>query len=161
MKKFLEATLMLGKWMDWVAGTVLVLIMLLTSLDVILRYLRHPIPGTYDLVSLGAAFVAGFAIPRTSLDRTHVSVDILIEKLPAARGVFDVATRVMALALFLLLGWNLVEMGTGYLRTGETTQTLLLPFYPIAFALGICAFAECIVLLSDIGSAVIKWVCHE
>jgi TRAP-type C4-dicarboxylate transport system permease small subunit len=90
-----------------------------------------------------------------------VSVDILIEKLPAARGVFDVATRIMALVLFLLLGWSLLKMGAGYLRTGETTQTLLLPFYPIAFALGICAFAECIVLLSDIGRAVSKGARHE
>ena len=161
MKRFLGATLALGKLMDMIAGTVLVLIMLLTSLDVILRYLGHPIPGTYDLVSLAAAFVVGFAIPRTSLDKTHVTVDILIEKLPGCKKIFEVATRIMGLILFSLLGWNFLKMGMSFSRTGDSTQTLSVPFYPIAFALGICAFAECIVLLSDIARVVDKGECHE
>jgi TRAP-type C4-dicarboxylate transport system permease small subunit len=161
MKRFLGATLVLSKWMDGIAGTVLVLIMLLTSLDVILRYLGYPITGTYDLVSLGAAFVVGFAIPRTSLDKTHVSVDILVEKFPRSKGVFEVATRIMGLFFFLLLGWNLIKMGASFARTGDSTQTLSVPFYPIAFALGICAFMECVVLLSDIARVVGKGECHE
>jgi TRAP-type C4-dicarboxylate transport system permease small subunit len=161
MKRFLGATLALSKCMDGVAGTVLVLIMLLTSLDVILRYLGYPIPGTYDLVSLGAAFVLGFAIPRTSLDKTHVSVDILVERFPRRRVIFDIGTRILGFFFFFLLGWNLIKMGISFARTGDSTQTLSLPFYPIAFALGICAFMECIVLLSDITRAVYKGESHE
>jgi TRAP-type C4-dicarboxylate transport system permease small subunit len=161
MKRFLGATLALSKWMDGVAGTALVLIMLLTSLDVILRYLGRPIPGTYDLVSLGAAFVLGFAIPRTSLDKTHVSVDILVERFPDKKRFFDIGTRMLGFFFFFLLGWNLIKMGISFARTGDSTQTLSLPFYPIAFALGICAFMECIVLLSDITRAAYKGESHE
>ena len=87
--------LIVSKVMDCVAGTALVLIMLLTSLDVVLRYLRHPILGSYDMVSMGAAFVIGFALPRTSWDKMHISVDILVVKLPQKRIVFDLITRVM------------------------------------------------------------------
>ncbi len=151
MKRFLNMTLVCADLTDWVAGTALVLIMLLTSLDVILRYLGYPIPGAYDLVSLGGAFVIGFAIPRTSWDRTHVTVDILTAKLSVSKqAVFAVGTRILALFFFLVLGWNLVRMGIGFMRTGDSTQTLSVPLYPLAFALGICAFIECIVLVADV-----------
>ncbi len=150
MKKFLGATQVLSKWMDGVAGVALVLIMLLTSLDVILRYLGYPIPGTYDMVSMGAAFVLGFAIPRTSWDKGHVTVDILVERLPQKRVAFDIVTRIIGLFFFFLLGWNLIKTAIGFARTGDSTQTIAVPFYPVAFALGVCAFVECIVLLSDL-----------
>jgi len=150
VKRFLGATQRLSTYMDVVAGAALVLIMLLTSLDVICRYLGYPIPGTYDLVSLGAAFVLGFAIPRTSWDKGHVTVEILVERIPGKRRFFDIGTRIVGLFFFFLLGWNLFKMGISYLRTGDSTQTLSVPFYPVAFALGLCAFIECIVLVSDL-----------
>jgi len=40
----------------WIAGSAIVAMMLLTCTDVVLRYFRKPIPGTYELVCfLGAA----------------------------------------------------------------------------------------------------------
>ena len=148
--RFLNITLKLNSLMDFVAGSVLVLMMLLTALDVILRYLGRPIPGTYELVSLAGAVVIGFAIPRTSWDKTHVTVDFLVDRFAERRGVFEVTTRVFSLFLFLLLGWNLVLMGASLAKTGEGTLTLCLPIYPIAYLLGICCFAECLVLVADI-----------
>ena len=148
--RFLNITLKLNSLMDFVAGSVLVLMMLLTVVDVILRYLGRPIPGTYELVSLAGAVVIGFAIPRTSWDKTHVTVDFLVDRYAERRGIFDVTTRVFSLFLFLLLGWNLVVMGTSLAKTGEGTLTLCLPIYPIAYLLGICCFAECLVLVADI-----------
>lgn len=148
--RFLNITLKLNSLMDFVAGSVLVLMMVLTVLDVILRYLGRPIPGTYELVSLAGAVVIGFAIPRTSWDKTHVTVDFLVDRFAERRGVFEVTTRVFSLFLFLLLGWNLVVMGASLAKTGEGTLTLCLPIYPIAYLLGICCFAECLVLVADI-----------
>jgi TRAP-type C4-dicarboxylate transport system permease small subunit len=156
MKKLLEVSEVVSRWMDGVAGTVLVLIMLLTSLDVILRYLNRPITGTYDMVSMGAAFVFGFAIPRTSIDRSHISVDILVEKFPRGKRVLAVSTRILGLLFFFVLGWYFIQTGRGFVTTGDSTQTLSIPLYPVAFALAVCAFVECFVLLSDIGRAVLK-----
>lgn len=150
MKWFLKMADVLSRYMDMVAGTALVLIMLLTSIDVILRYMGKPILGSYDMVSLGGAFVIGFAVPRTSWDKAHVSVDILVERIPERRGVFDISTRMIAIFFFVVLGWNFIKMGASFFRTGEGTLTLILPLYPIAFALGFCSFIECLVLLSDI-----------
>jgi TRAP-type C4-dicarboxylate transport system permease small subunit len=150
MQKFLNLMQIVNKGMDLIAATVLVLIMLLTSLDVVLRYLGHPIQGSYDLVTFGAAFVIGFALPRTSWDHMHITVDILVENIPAKKAVLDVITRILSISLFVLIGWNFIKLGASLLKTGESTLTLGVPLYPIAYALGISAFFECLALFGDI-----------
>jgi TRAP-type C4-dicarboxylate transport system permease small subunit len=150
-----------SRYTDVIAGVALVSIMLLTSFDVVLRYLGRPILGAYDMVTLGGAFVIGFAVPRTSWDKTHVSVDILVERIPERKDIFDLSTRAIAIFFFAVLAWNLTKMGTGFLKTGESTLTLALPLYPIAFALGFCCFIQCLVLLSDMVKIVFGEADHE
>lgn len=156
MERYLNIIRAVNKGMDLVAGTALVLIMLLTTCDVVLRYLGHPILGSYDLVSFGAAFVIGFALPRTSWEKMHITVDILVEKIPRHRFILDIVTRVMGLALFLLIGWNLILLGTGFFETGEETLTLGIPLFPIAYALGLCAFLQCFSLIGDVVRIVLQ-----
>jgi TRAP-type C4-dicarboxylate transport system permease small subunit len=156
MERYLNIIQTVNKGMDLVAGTAMVLIMLLTTCDVVLRYLGHPILGSYDLVSFGAAFVIGFALPRTSWEKMHITVDILVEKIPQHRFIMDIATRAMALALFVLIGWNLILLGTGFFETGEETLTLGIPLFPIAYALGFCAFLQCFSLIGDVVRIVLQ-----
>ncbi len=150
MERFLVLIQVLTKGMDMVAGTALVSIMLLTACDVVLRYLGHPILGSYDLVSFGGAFVIGFALPRTSWEKMHITVDVLVEKIPNRRFILDIITRAMACALFILLGWNLIVLGADFFRTGEGTLTLGIPLFPIAYALGFCSFLQCFALIGEV-----------
>jgi len=156
MERYLSILQVVNKGMDFVAGTALVSIMLLTTCDVVLRYLGHPILGSYDLVSFGAAFVIGFALPRTSWERMHITVDILVERIPHRRFILDIVTRAMALALFVLLGWNLAVLGADYSKTGEGTLTLGIPLFPIAYALGFCAFLQCFTLIGEVVKIVLQ-----
>ena len=149
------------KFMDVVGGAVLTFMMLLTVVDVILRYLGKQITGTYELVFLGGAVVIAFAIPRTSWDGANVNVDFVVEGLPRiARKVTFVFTRLMGIAFFFLLGWNLFALGTTLFRKSEVSLTLHVPIYPVVYMLGICAFAECLVLLSSLVSTIVE-VNHE
>ena len=156
MEQYLRILQVVNKGMDLVAGTALVAIMLLTTCDVVLRYLGHPILGSYDLVSFGAAFVIGFALPRTSSEKMHITVDILVEKIPDHRFIVDIVTRAMALALFVLIGWNFILLGAGFFKTGEETLTLGIPLFPIAYALGFCAFLQCFTLIGDVVRIVLQ-----
>jgi TRAP-type transport system small permease protein len=156
MKRYLSILQVVNKGMDLIAGAALVSIMLLTTFDVVLRYLGHPILGSYDLVSFGAAFVIGFALPRTSWEKMHITVDILVEKIPKRRFIVDIVTRFMALALFVLIGWNLIALGAGFSKTGEETLTLGIPLFPIAYALGFCAFLQCFALIGEVVRMVLQ-----
>jgi len=138
-------------WLNMVAEVVLVLMMLLTVVDVALRAIGRPITGTYELVAMMGAIVIGFAIPKTSWDRGHVYVDFLIEKRSAAiRNAFFIGTRILGIAIFALISWNLIRKGMVFYKSGEVSLTLRMPYYPSAFALAICMFAQSLSLIGDV-----------
>jgi TRAP-type C4-dicarboxylate transport system permease small subunit len=123
--------------------------MLLTVADVVLRSLRHPIVGTYELVGFLGALAIGFALPQTSLDGGQVLMDFLARHLPAgANRALSVATRAIGVALFAVLGWNLAAMGVDLRRTGDVTPLLNLPLAVPAFAIALACGVECLVLVA-------------
>jgi TRAP-type C4-dicarboxylate transport system permease small subunit len=141
----------LGKFLDVFAGVAITFIMFLTVLDVVLRSFRMPITGTYEMVAFAGAIVIGLAVPLTTLLKGHVLVDFLVLKFPPAlRNVFNISTRLLGIWLFSVLGWNLVKMGMDFYNSGEVSLTLQMPFYPIAFGLGVSAFVQCLVLFAQI-----------
>ena len=141
----------LSKWMQAVAGLALTFIMLLTVSDVVLRFFGHPIVGTFEIVGLGGAVVIGFALPITSWLRNHIFVDFFYQKCPKkVQNILNTITRLMGIGLFYLIGWNLFRVAFELFRSGEVTLTRQLPFYPIAYGLGVCCFIQCLVLVCDI-----------
>ena len=134
-----------------IAGISITFMMFLTVTDVILRSFRRPIIGTYELVAFSGAIVIGFAVPLTTLLKGHVLVDFFVLWFPkAVRNSCHVVTRCLGIGLFFLLGWNLFKIGMDLYRSGEVSLTLQLPFYPIAFGVGICCFVQCLVLIAHI-----------
>jgi len=134
-----------------IAGIALTFMMLITVLDVVLRYFRMPIVGTYELVAFSGAVVIGFAVPLTSWVRGHIYVDFIISRFPQKiRNSFNFVTRCLVIWLFLMIGWNLILYGMDLQKSGEVSLTLQVPFYPVAYGIGICCFIQCLVIGCDI-----------
>ena len=151
MEAFLNAIKRVSQVLHAIAGTSLVFLIILTLADVILRGFGRPVAGTYELVALAGGVVVGFALPSTSWYRQHVFIDFFVEKLGTRiKHASDVVTRLMGIAFFFLLGWNLIAYGIGLMRSGEVTLTLQIPFYPIAYGMGACCFVQCLVLICDL-----------
>jgi TRAP-type C4-dicarboxylate transport system permease small subunit len=141
----------LSRFMFTIAGIALTSIVCLTVADVVLRTVKHPITGTFELVGILGAVVIGFSLPETSRLHGHVNMHFLTDRVSkGVRKVLSVITRILAIAMFLLIAWNLMRMGIDYTRTGETTAILLLPFYPVCFGIAACCLVECLVLLVEI-----------
>ena len=141
----------LSKLLNVLAGVAITFIMFLTVVDVILRSFRRPIVGTYELVAFSGAVVIGFAVPLTTFLKGHVLVDFFVLKFPKTiRNPMHILTRLLGILLFSLLGWNLIKLGMDLYRTGEVSLTLQLPFYPVAYGLGVCCFVQCLVLVAHI-----------
>jgi len=171
--QFLMAIEKGSRFLNGIAAISLIILMFLTCTDVGLRailsfgkwLLEHkillpvgnmivghvrPIVGTYELVALLGAVVIGFSIPLTSWLRGHIYVDFFLFRFPQkTRNAFNIATRCLGIFLFLMIGWNLIKYGLDLQRTGEVSLTLQLPSYPIVFGVGICCFAQCLVLIGD------------
>lgn len=151
MIRVFEGVRGVSKALHVIAGVSLVLLMVVTCVDVVLRYFRHPIPGTYEIVGYAAAIAIGFTIPFTSWSRGHVTVDSIIGRLPkGGRAVFEVVTRLLGIGLFALLGWNLIRYGLDLRATGEVSPTLELKYYPVVLGVALASFVEVAVLLCDL-----------
>ena len=151
MKGFLGKINGLSRFLNVIAGISLTFLMLLTVMDVILRSLKRPIVGTYELVAFAGAVVIGFAMPLTSYVRQHIFVDFFILKFSQkVRNIFNICTRCLVIALFLLIGWNMFKYARDLQKSGEVSLTLQMPFYPIAYGVGICFFILCLVFVCDI-----------
>ena len=149
LQRFEKSLTVISRWFNWVAGGAVVGMMLLTVLDVGLRFFRRPIPGTYEVVGmLGAVFVA-FSLAETSLKRGHIAVDFLVRKLsPAWQAAIDAVNAAVCGALFGLISWQSLRYAHDLRVSGEVSMTLQLPLYPFVNAIALGCGLLAIVLVA-------------
>lgn len=151
MGGFLKTINGISRFLNVIAGISLTFLMLLTIADVVLRGFKSPVPGTFEMVAFAGAVVIGFSLPLTSWLRGHIFVDFFILKFSQkGRDIFNIATRCVVIMLFFLIGWNLIKYGMDLQKSGEVSLTLQMPFYPVAYGVGVCCFVQCLVLVCDI-----------
>jgi TRAP-type C4-dicarboxylate transport system permease small subunit len=137
--------------LDKIGGLALTLMMLLTVADVLLRAAGRPLVGTYEVVALSLALVIGFTIPKVSLDRGHIRVDLVIERVSRrTKNILNTFTRLICIGLFLIISYNLFAVANELRASGEVSPTIQLPAYPLAYGVAICCFIECFVFVLDI-----------
>lgn len=134
-----------------IGGIALTFMMFLTVADVAGRAGGHPLIGTYEIVALSLALVIGFTIPKVSIERKHVYMEFLLERLPPkGKAVMNTVTRLLCMGLFVLIGYNLFSIGNEFHLSGEVSSTIRIPFFPMAYGVGVCCFLECLVFIYDI-----------
>jgi TRAP-type C4-dicarboxylate transport system permease small subunit len=157
MAGFLRFTEKLSRLMNVISYIALTFIMLLTVADVIMRlgWIRRPIIGTFEIVGMVGAIVIGFGVPLTSWVRGLVYVDVGVNKLPGwGKNFMNILTRVIGIAIFIFIGYNLFSFATDLMVSGEVTPTKQIPFYPIVYAMGVACFFEVLVLIADISKVI-------
>src|SRR5690606_23085342 len=91
---------------NWIAAAALILMMLLTTLDVVLRLFKNSIPGTYEIIGLLGAVVASFALGYTSVEKGHIAVDFLVMRFsPRVQALAGAVNALVAAVLFGLITW--------------------------------------------------------
>jgi len=134
-----------------VAGAAIIAMMLLTCVDVVLRYFRRPIPGTYELVCFLGAVSVAFAMAHTYVERSHVAVSLVVNYFPKRiQSLIDTITGSFSFAFFALIAWNSALYANNLRVTGEVSLTLELPFYPFVYGVGFSAAVVCLILLADL-----------
>ena len=125
--------------------------MLLSCADVFLRLVSSPIPGTYEMVGLLGAVIIAFAMAYTSLQRGHVAVEMIYEKLPPrTQIVIDSAGSLIGAALFGMIAWQSAVYGIDLRQSGEVSLTLQMPLYPIVYGIAFGCGLLALVLLMDL-----------
>ena len=152
MRKLLRTVFAVSKVFNVIAAIALTLMIAITVIDVFLRTIGHAVVGAYEVIGMICApFVVGLAIPLSSWNKKHVAMDIVVSRLSSAsRNTFYIVTRIVCILLFLLMGYNLLSVGSGFRTSGEVTQMLHIPFWWVTYCVAIACFVECIVFICDI-----------
>lgn len=136
----------------FVAIAALFSMMLVTWVDVIGgKLFTWPVPGLTDIVTSLQLIVIVSAIAVTEVRGMHVRVLFFVQKLPKRmqRGFAGLAAAVMVV-FFALAAWQGYEYGQSLFLAGETTSTILIPLWPLAFWLVLCCFAAGLVFLAQL-----------
>jgi TRAP-type C4-dicarboxylate transport system permease small subunit len=147
----------LARLLYWIAGTAIIVMMILTCGDVVLRFFRRPIPGTYELVCFLGAVAVAFAMAHTTVQKGHVAVSLVVRLFPERiQGLIESITSTFGFIFFALVAWQSVLYGNDLHASSEVSLTLQLPFYPFIYGIGFSAAAVCLVLLTDLFKNLMK-----
>lgn len=141
---------MLKKYLDQamrvllvLGGSALLAMVLLTALDVGLRYFcNRPIAASYELSEMLMGIFSPIALLYCAYKNAHVCVDILFERLtPALRKACLAFADAVTLSCAGLLAWQSWRLILELREFGFTSPTLGLPTWPVA-----CVFLTAFVL---------------
>ena len=132
-----------------VAAIAVVGMMGVTALDVAMRFFSISLPGAYDVVSLLGAVVVAFALTYTSIQRGHIAVDFVYQKVPASyRPLFDIFNGLIGCIFFVLLAWQSFVYSAALKSAGEVSLTIQIPIYPFVAGIGLnCVLLSLYLLL--------------
>lgn len=116
-----------------------VLMMGVTTIDVVLRWVGSGIPGAYEIVTLGMRFLIPLALPYVFWIGGHVAVDMLVDRFrPALRGPITRAGIALSALVMAYLTFAVINRAFTVAASGELTSDLQLPqvYYWIPLILG-------------------------
>jgi TRAP-type C4-dicarboxylate transport system permease small subunit len=139
----------LSEKLNWIAAASLAFIMLLTVADVFLRFFARPIPGTYELVGFVGSMIISFSLPYTSVQKGHISVEFLVQKLPRkARVIVNIINALIAMVLFGVIAWQSILYGLNLKAAGEVSLTLQINTYPFVYGVAAgCAMLSVVLFI--------------
>lgn len=135
----------------WIGGPVLGFMVILTVVDVTLRYVfNSPIFGAEDFSSLSLSVAVSAAIAYSGRTGGQVSVELFVNFMsPNITRVTDFIVRILSIAMLLVLSWRLIHSGIDAAEFGETSFALLIPFEPFFYILAAGMFLYALVLAAE------------
>ena len=135
---------------NWVSAASVVIMMVLTAADVILRFFRMPIPGTYEIVGLLGTVTVSFSLGYTSIEKGHIAVDFLVQKFNVkTRLAINAVNNFIGMVFFGIIAWRCVLYAQSLHKVGEVSLTIQMPTYPFVYGIAVGSVLLCFVLMVE------------
>lgn len=139
-----------GNAFNILACAAVVVMMLLSTADVVLRLFGKPIPGAYELVGFLGTIVVSFALAFTSMEKGHIAVELLVERLPQrAQLAIEAFCNMIGALLFGVIAYQAILYALDIKKSGEVSLTLQMPAYPFIFGIAVGCALLCLLLIAD------------
>lgn len=140
------------RWLGGVAAGIVMVMMCLTSIDVVLRYVfNSPLPGVYELQEFLLVGVVFLGLAYTQSLRGHINVDLLPNRLsPPVQIKLSILAHVTSLIIFAIITWQSGIRAWTALVTGQCREGLIsYPLWPAKWMLAIGTGFLCFRLALD------------
>jgi TRAP-type C4-dicarboxylate transport system permease small subunit len=139
-----------GRGFNIIACAAVIVMMLLSTADVVLRMLGKPIPGAYELVGFMGTVVVSFSLGFTTLEKGHIAVELLFRKLPQRVQLgMETFTNFTGILLFGMIAYQAFAYALDIRKSGEVSATLQMPVYPFIFGMALGFGLLCVILMAD------------
>ena len=133
-----------------IAQLVLFVMMFITFIDVVGRYLGRPLPGTFELTELAMSVLFFYSIGHTQVHKGHIRVEILMSRLPAHwRRKIDLVTTAASFMVATLFTWQIAVHAQRLREAGTVSGVLKLPVFLFAAIAAVGSFLYVLALLAD------------
>lgn len=150
MTRVEKTILSIAEKINWIAAGAIVAMMLLTTLDIVLRSFRRPIPGAYELVGLLGSVAISFSLAYTSMERGHIAVEFLVRRFSRpTQALIDAGNALIGSLLFAVIAWQSAVYGSDLFVKGVVSLTIQVPIYPFIFGVAAGCALLCPVLLVE------------
>ncbi|MBF0450229.1 MAG: TRAP transporter small permease [Candidatus Magnetomorum sp.] len=135
---------------NWAAALSVLAMMVLTCIDVFLRFLRCPIPGVYETIGLIGALFVSFSLANTSMTHSHIAVDFIVKKFSqATQRIIHSVYSIISTGFFGLIAWQSFWYALDLRASGEVSSTLQIPTYPFVLGISIGCIMLCLLLFAQ------------
>lgn len=130
-------------FLAWLAGIVLVAMMLLACSNMVIRALATSIKGTVELVGFFGAVLTAFSLGYAQITKGHIAVGLLAKYLPKPlQQGMDALQYLISCGFFCWAGYETLRWGVSLVQTGELSETLRIIYHPFVF----CAAFGCLII---------------
>ena len=145
-----KISLALNRILIFMGGVFMAGMVVLTCSNIFCRLVWVPVRGTFELMGYAGAVITAFALGYTQINKGHIAVDILVKCFSEkTQRIIGCINSGICLIFFSLAGWQIVKIGTNLLKTGETSETLRIVYYPFTYGVALGCFALALVMLVD------------
>ncbi len=128
-------------------AVILMAMMLLTVMDVLLRFLFHrPIMGSLEITQVMMVSISFITMIYSTVQKCHIKVDILTSYIPKPiQQIIDSIFYLICIVFFVIISWKNFGAALHLKKVCQMTDILEIPIYP--FYLLISAASTILVLL--------------
>ena len=132
----------------YAAGAAILLMIVITVLDVVMRIFNTGITGAYDMVRACGAVAVSCALPYLTAVKGHIAIEFFYHKCGHFwRIILDTVLRILSLVIFAVLAVKIFQHGISLFRAGEVFPNLGLPVFWIPLLISFNCFLMMVVFI--------------
>jgi len=150
----------ISRVMGYVASAFMIILMLLTVMDVFLRYFfNSPITGVTEISRLLMVIIVFPALGWAAVDRAHVRVDLVMSQVsPRKQAITNAIMLIIALITYGFITWrSFLES----MVVNRQTSLISIPFTPFYWLMSVSLAVFCLSILVLIIEDITKVVKNE